>query len=389
MNLPFLMITLTSLGLLCSDIHVSVQPVIKSYFQATTSEVQALMTFFFGGTVAAALISGAISDLYGRRPCVLFATVLMVLSNAVLSFADNLTLMMVARFFQGAAAGAISVLCYTVIQDCSSLPITKQKNIANLGIVLVFIPSLSPILGGSIAEIFGWRAVFYVTSFLSLFALILTFFTLKETNFDKVKSIRISALLSSAKIVITNRQFNDHVLIYPVLLIGYWIFITSSSFEITNQYKSSLSEYKYLLFIVVVMFALGNFFVKYLIKHYLATVVIIAGVVICLIGSLILLLGNPFGSLYIYVLGNMAFSFGLGLIFSPLTYLTMSAVPDHRGISATIRSVLNMLASLVGAGIAQIAYLNDVTINIIMVIITLLALGLIKLSSRPRLFPEK
>jgi hypothetical protein len=85
----------------------------------------------------------------------------------------------------------------------------------------------------------------------------------------------------------------------------------------------------------------------------------------------------------------MAFSFGLGLIFSPLTYLTMSAVPDHRGISATIRSVLNMLASLVGAGIAQIAYLNDVTINIIMVIITLLALGLIKLSSRPRLFPEK
>ena len=74
----------------------------------------------------------------------------------------------------------------------------------------------------------------------------------------------------------------------------------------------------------------------------------------------------------------MVFIFGLGLLFSPTTSLVLGMFPDNKGISATIRSGYNMIASFLGATISQgFPYNEGVFGKLLLVGASLTALALV------------
>lgn len=372
----FLLIALTSLGLMSSDIHVSAQPFMQDFFKINETKIQSLMSIFFAGTVLSCLIVGMLSDAHGRKPYVLLALAGLILANTILTFSDSFIYFQLARFIQGLSAGTLSVISFAVIQDCSKNPEFSRKYFSYIGIILIFIPAISPLLGGFILEIYGWQYIFYFLLCLSITAFAFSIRFLIETHDQAFSPFTFQSSFKSAKNTLSTPQFLNFVFIYPLLSIGYWIFITDSAFVFKNKFLLSPINYKYLISTTVLMFAAGNILSRTINSFISAETILRTGIIISISGSIILISQQSNDYLAIYLLGNMIFIFGIGLMFSPATFLTLSAVKNNKGMSASIRSGFNMLASWIGATLSQFIPLNKIYMIVLFFALMALILSL-------------
>ncbi len=127
-------------------------------------------------------IWGHAADTYGRKPMLLRASLGMAVVIFSMGFAPNVPVLISLRLIMGVIAG-YGTACTTLI--------ATQTDKANAGYALGTLSTaniagslLGPIIGGSIAEAFGLRNVFFLTGGLSLIAFITTALFVKE-NFIK------------------------------------------------------------------------------------------------------------------------------------------------------------------------------------------------------------
>lgn len=345
---------LAAIGLSASDIHAPAQPVIQQFFSISVEQTKEFMSLFFVGTIISSLFTGILSDLHGRRPYIILAVSIFALGSIITVATNSFEYFLLARFFQGLGLGAIGVVCFAVIQD-SAKEGDSSRLFAHLGIVLVLVPTISPIIGGTLLEAFGWRSIFVFVLVLSIFSLIISLFLLPETNTDLSKTKSFFHIGRSIRDMIKHPVFSKAVLIYPFLSIGYWAFITESAFVFHNVFNLDVSIYKYLISLVVLMFVIAN----------IATIVIkkdrsisplklvTAGLLISLLGAFLFVISSYKHNLFSFLISNMSIILGLGVVYAPLTSITLASASYNKGLAASIRSSLNMTASFVGVTLTQ------------------------------------
>ena len=87
----------------------------------SASSVQLTMTTFLVGIALGQLGIGVLSDRFGRRPLLLWGSVLALAASICSALAPSLPFLLVARFFQGLGGAAGMVLGRAVISDRSSV----------------------------------------------------------------------------------------------------------------------------------------------------------------------------------------------------------------------------------------------------------------------------
>ncbi|MGO9783401.1 MAG: MFS transporter [Streptosporangiaceae bacterium] len=140
-------------------------PTIGRTLHASGAELQLVVS---GYTVSYAmlLITGArLGDLAGRRRMFLAGVALFTLSSAVCGFAPGITVLIIARFAQGAGAAATMPQIISVIQTRFAGP-ARATALSAYSAVLASGFVVGQVLGGLLvnANLFGsqWRAVFLV-----------------------------------------------------------------------------------------------------------------------------------------------------------------------------------------------------------------------------------
>ena len=127
---------------------------------------------------------GSLSDRYGRKPIIVMSLIGSVVSNLLLAFVFSeiilsAVLFITARAFAGIFAANISA-AQAVISDITS-PEDRTKGIglisAAFGLGFVF----GPAIGGVLSQNFGYSFPVYISAALSLVAVLLAVFVLKET----------------------------------------------------------------------------------------------------------------------------------------------------------------------------------------------------------------
>lgn len=344
---PYLLIMLTAIGLLASDIYIISLPNIKMSFNLLSdSQAQLTITVFFLGTIIASIFSGYLSDLYGRRTICLNLLAIFI-SGSLLCYINYhlYPVFLMGRFLQGLGAGGISLVGYAIMQDCLHNE-EAGKMIAWLGIILIFIPTISPLLGGFILTRSHWTVISIFILLLSSFSFLLALFYLPETH-KGTRAIQERKLIKNMTELVNNKHYLLNVIIYPLASLGYWFILTDSSFIFTNHFNISVLSYKYIISMIVFMFAAGIFAFRILGKSN--QISIKYGAFFCFIGALWLTTSN----VIFFVIGCSLYNFGLGFIYAPSTASALSAVSSMKGLAATLRTVLIMSASAIGATAAQ------------------------------------
>lgn len=119
---------------------------------------------------------GKLSDLFGRKPCYLFAITVFMLGSLACACATSMYELAAFRALQGIGAGGLSVLAFTILGEIVS-PRERARYQGYFLAVFTGSSVLGPLIGGlfanaqSLAGITGWRWVFLINVPLGLAAM--------------------------------------------------------------------------------------------------------------------------------------------------------------------------------------------------------------------------
>jgi EmrB/QacA subfamily drug resistance transporter len=113
---------------------------------------------------------GKVSDLYGRRPILIFAIGTFLLGSLLAGASQNMTELIATRAVQGLGAGGLMTLAFTIVSDVMP-PRERAKYQGIFGSVFGLASIAGPLVGGYFAQ-HDWRWIFYLNVPLAIVALI-------------------------------------------------------------------------------------------------------------------------------------------------------------------------------------------------------------------------
>ena len=106
-------------------------------------------------------ISGFLSKAIGRKRYFLISIALFTLSSLVCAVSTNLSMLILARVFQGIGGGGLAPVEQSMIAD-SFPPEKRGQAFAAFGLVVVVAPIIGPTIGGYITDAISWHWIFFI-----------------------------------------------------------------------------------------------------------------------------------------------------------------------------------------------------------------------------------
>lgn len=167
---PFAAIVLAMLpAVLDQTILATALPTIASDLGRLT-DVSWVVTAYVVAAAAATPLWGKLGDRHGRKRLLELALALFLAASALCGAAQDITLLVVARMVQGAAAGGLMTLAMAAVGDLVS-PRERGRYQGYIAATFAVATVAGPLVGGLLVDHASWRWVFYVNLPLGLLAL--------------------------------------------------------------------------------------------------------------------------------------------------------------------------------------------------------------------------
>ncbi len=154
-------------------------PLIAGDFTMSAFSLTFIVSGYLVGTSMFQMPAARVSDILGRRRMFILGLSLFGLFTLLSGFAWSGTALIVFRFLSG--VGSAFVFATNMAILTSVFP--KEKRGAALGVntsVVYFSVAIGPFLGGLLAHHFGWRSIIYVTTGVTVLAIIAAVVTIKD-----------------------------------------------------------------------------------------------------------------------------------------------------------------------------------------------------------------
>jgi DHA1 family bicyclomycin/chloramphenicol resistance-like MFS transporter len=177
---------LAATGTLATNILLPSLPQMAQSLKVSTAEVTSAITVFLAIFALGQLVVGPISDRYGRRWPVLTGFAVFFAGSVWCALAPDLPSLLTGRVVQAAGACATSVLSRAIARDLFSGP-ALARAMALIMIAMAAAPGFSPLLGGALDHMFGWRSEFVLVGLFAALGALAYGIVLGETH----RSMRI------------------------------------------------------------------------------------------------------------------------------------------------------------------------------------------------------
>ena len=134
-------------------------PAVKADLALSDAMAQFTFSIALFGMAFAPLVYGSLSDRYGRRPLLLSGLAIFLIGSLISAVADSVTVLVVGRLAQAIGAGCGVTLVRTIAADVYG-PSRLVKVIAYVTMFYTLGPMISPMVGGFLSDVLGWRSVF-------------------------------------------------------------------------------------------------------------------------------------------------------------------------------------------------------------------------------------
>ena len=152
--------SLTAVGPLSIDMYLPAFPDIAAEFGASASPVQLSLTACLIGLAAGQILTGPLSDRYGRRAPILVGVTAYALVSLACALAPSAPLFAAARLLQGMAGGVGIVVARAVVRDLYA-GVEAAKYFSRLTLVFGVAPIAAPSLGAAVLPRTAppWRSI--------------------------------------------------------------------------------------------------------------------------------------------------------------------------------------------------------------------------------------
>lgn len=369
--LVLFLVVLSAQGSFVNDMYTPALPTMCRFFGCAVSVSQLGLTMGMIGLGVGQMILGPVSDKYGRKPVLIVTTLLFIAAAVASVFSPTIHIFNLCRFFQGIGASSGYFLAKTIPADVyAGRPLARLM--ALIGAINGIAPASAPVIGGIMADAFGWKSIFLLLAGFAVIVLVMAWIVKESLPADR----RVTgSLLSSMKgygTLFKSVPFMTHVMLKASALGLLFAYISSSPFILQNHYGMSQTSYGLLIGFNALFMAVGSMislrFRPYKKAAFIGAVIVAVGVTALTVAL------YTVHNLWVYDGCMVIILFALGILFATSNTLAMNEGREHSGEAAAIIGlggyVIGSIASpLVGLGneLHSTAIVNIVLAVLVMV----------------------
>jgi DHA1 family bicyclomycin/chloramphenicol resistance-like MFS transporter len=369
--------TLAATGTLATNILLPSLPQMAASLKVSTADVTASITVFLAVFAIGQLAVGPISDRYGRRTPVLAGFAVFIAGSVWCGLADDLPGLLIGRVIQAAGACATSVLSRAIARDLYS-GAALGRAMALIMIAMAAAPGFSPLLGGALDHVFGWRSEFAFVGIFAAVAAVAYGMVLGETHRMMRIPLNPGAIASTYLGLAADRRF-----LIPAATVG---LIMGGLFSMFSAAPRILIEGLHLtpiglgwFFAGTVLFVFGaGLLATPLASRFGLDRAVQFGLLLAAAGGIAILLVSFFDPSFLPFLGAMSvFVVGMGIVNPLGTAQALSPFGDKAGAASALLGFWQMMGAASGVYLAAtVSHQAMLALGIVLTASSLLALGL-------------
>ncbi|VWC52082.1 multidrug effflux MFS transporter [Burkholderia lata] len=155
----FLLMLVVCLPRVTIDAYLPSLPAMADSLHGNDAQLQLTLTLYMVGYALSMLVSGPLSDRYGRRPVLLGGLCLYVVASLACAWSSSVTAIVAARIFQALGGCCGTVIGRVIVRE--RFPSAMQATmLGRISAGMALSPVIAPLAGSAVAEWLGWRGVF-------------------------------------------------------------------------------------------------------------------------------------------------------------------------------------------------------------------------------------
>lgn len=364
---PFLLIFSAMSAAIEIELSLPSFPDIARAFGVTEQLIEGTISLNFLGFCISALFYGPLSDRFGRRPVLLFGTVLFLMGSLGCALAPTIEMILISRFVQGLGAAGSFVIVFTMLSDAYKGQEASQW-IGRLNAILTATMALAPILGGYLNAFFGWSSCYIFVAGMTTIQLIFLFFYLPETR--KGQDVQLNLLIKDYKTLLTSFPFIQSSLIPSLICGAYMAFVSVIPFLYRDQLGMPLNEFSWHQAAIISSFSLASYYANKIAGYIGDVQAAVIGSFICMTSTMSLLffaLFYPIPPVLLTTPLMCVFAASCAIPFAIVFAESLALIPGMNGPASSL--LMSMRTFLCALAVQLAGYLYNGTLFLTAVIV--------------------
>ncbi len=400
--LPTLMVIIDT-----SVVNVSLDH-IRGSLSAGVDESTWSITSYLAANAVVIPMTGWLSRFFGRKRFLIFSVLLFTISSFLCGLAWNIQSLIFFRVLQGLAGGSLQPISQSILLETFP-PAQHGTAMAIFGMGTMFGPIMGPLLGGWITDNWSWHWIFFINIPIGMVSLVMSFWFISDPPYMKRTAVSIdywglmllSIWVGCLQMVLDKGQRedwfgSDFIIILTIIAIVAFVLFIFVELTAENPIVDLkvFKSYSFTSGNIVLFFVLAGLFGSLImlpiyLQSLMGYTASLAGMILGP-GGLAIFLVMPIVGLLIRVVNpklivaigivifayanylmsgfsmasdfttiiwpRVVMSIGLGMVFIPLTTLSLSSTPKEEMGNAT--AIFNLVRNLGGSvGVAFAATL--------------------------------
>ena len=309
---------------------------------------QLLITMIFLGLGFGQLISGPLSDSYGRKPIIYIGFIVFALASLICVFSTSLEMMIAGRIAQGIGLSAPRTISIAMIRDRFSGNY-MAKVMSFVVAIFILVPVVAPALGKIMLDLYGWQSIFYSQLLFGLAVMLWLWKRQPETlKKENKRDFKLALLIAGLKEFIKHKNAVIFTFFSGCITGSFMVYLSASQVIFEQQYNLK-DEFPFIfagiaLFIGIATFLNGTLVVRL----GMFKLVSIFTIIFTLIPFVYIFLysGETNPSIYVLVTFFGLQFFAIAFLFGNTRALAMEPIGHIAGIGAAINGFVSTIMAV-------------------------------------------
>lgn len=356
----FLLMLVVCLPRVTIDAYLPSLPAMADALHGTDAQLQLTLTLYMVGYALSMLVSGPLSDRYGRRPVLIGGLCVYVVASVACALSASVAASVAARIFQALGGCCGTVIGRVIVRE--RFPAGLQATmLGRISAGMALSPVVAPLAGSAVAEWLGWRGVFGCLAAGGVVATAMVLRYLPETRERDAQPAPGPGLLRTYAGLLRERRFLRHSLAISFAYCTYYPFIAESSTLFQRQIGVSGPVYAAIFGVTVLGYLIGSSAFGRANGRWQPDTVVAAAAVVNLAGTAALWAGGAFapGAVVPLVVPMFVVMIAVGIAIPACQFAVMQPYTKIAGTASGLFFFIQMAITAACGGV--LAWLSDGT----------------------------
>ncbi|WP_036820654.1 multidrug effflux MFS transporter [Polaribacter sp. Hel1_85] len=343
------MASLMSLVALAIDALLpAIADISKTIHISDPKDNQLFITMIFLGLGFGQLISGPLSDSFGRKPVIYVGFMVFALASFICVSATSLEMMIFGRLLQGMGLSAPRTISIAMVRDRFSGNYMARV-MSFIVVIFILVPVVAPAIGKLMLDAYGWKSIFYSQLIFGLFTMIWVWKRQPETlKIAHRKKFKFSLFIEGTKEFLKHKYAIVFTLFSGFITGSFMVYLSASQLIFEEQYHLK-EEFPFIFAGLAISIGFATFLNGKLVvrlgMYKLVSIFTVAFTVIPLI-YILLFSGENNPSIYVLILFFGIQFFSIGFLFGNTRALAMESIGHIAGIGAAINGFFSTIMAV-------------------------------------------